>query len=281
MASSGLSRSRALWRCVRAIGLVFRGLWTMHRHFGDATPEVRNRHIQTWSRDVLRVFGVSLGVRGMAPSGGLVVANHISWLDILVINAAQPVRFVSKSDVGRWPLLGKLVVEAGTLMIERTSRRDAMRVVHRMTDDLRLGHTVAIFPEGTTHDGSAVLPFHANLIQAAISAPCAVTPVGLSYWPSAQAEHTGAPKSLAAAFVGDMNLVQSVWSVLRRGPVHALVDWGEPQEAQGRDRRAWAAALEREVARLSQSQAPGRDEPMQDQHERRDAQACAPVQSHS
>lgn len=232
----------------------------MHRHFGQATPELREQHIQAWSRDVLRVFGVSLVVRGTPTraDAGLVVANHISWLDILIINAAQPVRFVSKSDVGRWPLLGRLVIEAGTLMIERTSRRDAMRVVHRMTDDLRLGHTVAIFPEGTTHDGSTVLPFHANLIQAAISAPCAVTPVGLSYWSSAKAEQTGEPKSMAAAFVGDMNLVQSVWSVLRRGPVYAVVHWGESQDAQGRDRRAWALALEKDVAELSHSAAPRR-----------------------
>lgn len=260
MSTIGLSRTAAALRCLRAIGLVFQGLWTMHRHFGRATSQQRANHIQQWSHEVLQVFGVSLEVRG-APldgHGGLVVANHISWLDILIINAAHPVRFVSKSDVGRWPLLGKLVTEAGTLMIERTSRRDAMRVVHRMTDDLRLGHTVAIFPEGTTHDGSAVLPFHANLIQAAISAPCDVIPVGLSYWSAAQDAGADRPKSLAAAFVGEMNLVQSVWSVLRKGPVHAVVNWGRPQSAQGRDRRSWAHALEQEVAWLSDSLPPER-----------------------
>ncbi|MEY2994747.1 MAG: 1-acyl-sn-glycerol-3-phosphate acyltransferase [Pseudomonadota bacterium] len=260
MSATGLSRTRALLRCAQAIGLVCRGLWTMHRHFGHATAPEREQHIRQWSRDVLQVFGVHLEVRGLPAGGvaGLVVANHISWLDILIINAAHPVRFVAKSDVGRWPLLGKLVTEAGTLMIERTSRRDAMRVVHHMTEDLRQGHAVAVFPEGTTHDGSAVLPFHANLIQAAISAPCAVIPVGLSYWPLDSEARALQGKSLVAAFVGDMTLVQSVWSVLRRGPVHAVVHWGSPQLAQGRDRRGWARALEQEVAQLSQSPAPPR-----------------------
>ena len=255
---AGLSRTQALWRCVQAIGLVLQGLWTIQREFERATPLQREAHIKAWSQSVLRVFGVDLVVRGEAnaPVSGLVVANHISWLDILVINAALPVRFVSKSEVKNWPLLGKLVVNAGTLMIERASRRDAMRVVHHMADDLRLGHRVAIFPEGTTHDGSAVLPFHANLIQAAIAAPCEVTPVGLSYWQANEPSAAPPRKSSAAAFVGEMSLVESVWTVLRQGPIQAVVNWGESQTAQGRDRRAWAIDLRAAVSECAYSQAP-------------------------
>jgi 1-acyl-sn-glycerol-3-phosphate acyltransferase len=101
---------------------------------------------------------------GGCAKGGplLLVSNHVSWLDILVINAVRPARFVSKADVRHWPLVGELITAAGTLYIEREKRRDAMRVVHRMADSLREGDVVAVFPEGTTGSGLDVLPFHAN-----------------------------------------------------------------------------------------------------------------------
>src|SRR3569832_1870289 len=111
----------------------------------------------------------------------LLVANHISWLDILVVHAARHCRFVSKSEVKRWPLIGTLATGANTLNIERESRRDAVRVVHHMAEALRAGDVLAVFPEGTTSDGRALLPFHANLIQAAISAAAPVLPVALSF----------------------------------------------------------------------------------------------------
>ena len=103
-----------------------------------------------------RLLGIRLELRGQPPAAGpvLLVANHISWLDILVMHAARHCRFVSKSDVRHWPLIGTLATGAGTLYIERESRRDAMRVVHHMADSLKRGRRRwRCFPEGTTSDG--------------------------------------------------------------------------------------------------------------------------------
>jgi 1-acyl-sn-glycerol-3-phosphate acyltransferase len=246
----GLGRVQSLWRCARALAHVLGGLWLIRRRFPHADWAAQQAHIQTWSQTMLAILSVSLEVRGteLAPKQGLVVANHLSWLDIVVMNAALPVQFVSKSDVKHWPVLGSLITGAGTLLIERASRKDAMRVVHHMAKFLRAGHRVAIFPEGTTHDGSAVLPFHANLIQAAISAESDITPVGLSYW-----DQGGEHKTPAPLFIGDMTLVASIWRTLRQGPVPARVQGGPSQSACGRSRRQWAHDLEGVVCALSQT----------------------------
>ncbi len=196
---------------------------------------------------MLEVMGVALEVQGTPPAAGpvLLVANHVSWLDILVIHASRHCRFVAKSEVRHWPLVGALATGGGTLYVERASRRDAMRVVHHMAESLQAGDIVAIFPEGTTSDGAGLLPFHANLIQAAISAPAPVQPVALRF-----AERGSGRLSRAAAFIGDDHLVGSVWAALSGEPILATVRYGTPQHAQGRDRRAWAADLQAEVARL-------------------------------
>ena len=168
----------------------------------------------------------------------LLVANHISWLDILVMNAARYCRFVSKSDVKRWPLIGTLATGGGTIYIERESRRDALRVVHHIAESLQRGEVVAVFPEGTTSDGVALLPFHANMIQAAISAGAPAQPVALSFLDS----KTRAA-SLTPCYIGDDTLVGSLWRTVTGSPVTAVVHYGMPQYASGRDRRAWAADL--------------------------------------
>jgi 1-acyl-sn-glycerol-3-phosphate acyltransferase len=168
----------------------------------------------------------------------LLVANHISWLDILVMHAARHCRFVAKAEVRHWPLIGRLASGGGTLYIERESRRDALRVVHHMAERLRAGDILAVFPEGTTSDGTALLPFHANLLQAAISANAPALPLALSFLDTA----TRAP-SLAPAYVGDDTLLGSVWRTLTAPPLTAIVSYGEPQFARGLERRQWAAQL--------------------------------------
>ena len=140
----------------------------------------------------------------------LLVANHISWLDILVMHAARYCRFVSKADVKRWPLIGTLATGGGTIYIERESRRDALRVVHHMAESLKRGEVVAVFPEGTTSDGLALLPFHGNLIQAAISAGCA----GAAGGAELSGCHGPATANLSPCYVGDDTLMGSVWRTL-------------------------------------------------------------------
>lgn len=235
------------WRILRALGHVLRGLWIIRTEFGKLTPEATDLLVREWTRQMLGILGVALQVRGAPPAHGpvLLVANHISWLDILVMNAARPAHFVSKADVKAWPVIGALVTGAGTLYIERESRRDAMRVVHKMAEHLRGSDMLAVFPEGTTGDGQTLLPFHANLIQAAIAAEAPVLPVGLSYVDLAQGLSHDAP-----LFIGETTLLQSLWNTLRATDVQAVVHFGEPQFAAGRDRRRWAVDLRGAVAAL-------------------------------
>ena len=175
----------------------------------------------------------------------LLVANHISWLDILVLHAARHCRFVSKSDVKHWPLIGILATGAGTLYIERASRSDAMRVVHRMAQALKDGDILAVFPEGTTGDGVGLLPFHANLIQAAISAHAPVQAVALRF-----VDGSSGATSQAMSYVGDESLAGSVWRTLCTSRIRAVVAYGTPQLSDGRDRRAWARDLHAAVGQL-------------------------------
>lgn len=246
----------ALWRLLRAIAHVLRGVWIVRSEFGRLTPEQCALLVREWSRQMLAIMGVDLVVLGTPPAAGpvLLVANHISWIDIVVMDAAHPARFVSKADVKHWPVLGALSTGAGTLYIERASRRDAMRVVHQMAAALQGHDTLAVFPEGTTSDGRALLPFHANLIQAAISAHAPVLPVALQYLDGASGSSSDAP-----LFVGDTTLLQSVWRTLRADGMQARVRFGEPQTANNRDRRTWATDLQQAVgAMLGESGASGR-----------------------
>jgi 1-acyl-sn-glycerol-3-phosphate acyltransferase len=239
-----MRRLNAVVRLFRLVGHLFSGLRTLRRDFGGLTDEERQERVQQWSAHALKVLGVELAVHGSPPVLGpvLVVSNHVSWLDILVINAARPCRFVSKADVKAWPLVGRLVEEAGTLFIEREKRRDAVRVVHHLAESLRAGDVLAVFPEGTTGDGSAVLPFHANLLQAALSAHSPVLPVALRYVDAKDGGLHDAP-----TYVGDTTLVASIWRTLCARDLVARLDFGLPQLAEGRDRRTWAEALREDI----------------------------------
>ncbi len=224
-----------------------RGLWLVLLHFPRMSPQQQEVAVQVWSGVMLRRLGIRLVVHGTPPRAGpvLLVSNHISWLDIGVLHAARHCRFVSKADVAHWPLVGPLARGSGTLFIERESRRDAMRVVHQMADALRAGDVLAVFPEGTTGDGTTLLPFHANLLQAAISAQAPIQPMALQYLDGA----TGA-RSFAPCYIGDDTLLESLWRTLSARDVVAEVRFGEPQMAVGRDRRAWAADLRTAIAEL-------------------------------
>lgn len=250
MSAARRSYLAAAWRLLRALGHVLRGLWVIRTEFGRLTPDACALLVREWSRQMLGIMGVELVVRGVTPERGplLLVANHISWLDILVMDAAFPARFVSKADVKHWPVLGALITGAGTLYIERENRRDAMRVVHHMAAALKANDTVAVFPEGTTGDGRELLPFHANLIQAAISAHAPVMPVALDFVDGASGQRSDAP-----LFVGNTTLLQSIWTTLRATQLQAVVHYGTPQTADGRERRAWAQDLRRAVADLRQA----------------------------
>jgi 1-acyl-sn-glycerol-3-phosphate acyltransferase len=173
----------------------------------------------------------------------LLVANHISWLDIMAVHAVCPhARFVSKADVKSWPLMRHLVDAGGTLYLERERKRDALRVVHAMADALKAGDTVAIFPEGTTSDGQALLPFHANLLQAAIATETPVQPVAIRF------SDSGHAVSRAVEFVGATTLAQSLWRVASGDGLVVRVALLPPREAAHADRRVLAEQLRGDIA---------------------------------
>ena len=235
---------RALWVVARAIAHAVAGLRTIAFRFPALDAAQREREVSQWAQRMLDVLGIALEVHGTPPAHGpmLLVSNHLSWLDILVMHAARFCRFVSKADVKHWPLIGRLATGAGTIYIERERRRDAMRVVHHVAEHLSAGDIVAVFPEGTTGDGSRLLPFHANLIQAAISAGSPVQPVALAFLDAATRRPAAGPR-----YIGDETLAGSLWRTVTGPPIVAVVAYGEPQHALGRDRRSWAAALHEAV----------------------------------
>lgn len=206
-------------------------------------PAQRMQRVGWWSAKMLRMFGIVLVHEGAVHPGPLLlVANHVSWIDILAINAVRPVRFVSKADVRHWPVLGYLVACGGTLFIERERKRDALRVVHQVAEALRGGEIVAVFPEGTTGEGREPLPFHANLLQAAIATESPVQPVVLRY------SDARAAFSPAATYVGDTSLAESVWSAAMADGLQVHLQIETAQATRHLDRRALAESLRQLIA---------------------------------
>ncbi len=234
-----MRRLVAAWRLLRAVLHVLHGMLVMTR-FPQLDAAGRHERIRWWSAGLLRAVGMRVQVSGTAPRPGatLVVANHVSWIDIAAIHAAAPhARFVSKADVLAWPLLGWLIKNAGTLFIERERKRDAVRVVHAMAQAMQAGDTVAVFPEGTTGAGPELLPFHANLLQAAIATATPVQPIVLRFADAAQAY------SPAAVYIGETTLLQSVWRVVSASGLTAHVHVMPPIATAHADRRALALHL--------------------------------------
>lgn len=230
---------RAVWRLLRVALHGLHGLLLVLLRFGSMSATQRHGVVAWWSAKMLRVMGLRLVVQGkFRPGAKLVVANHVSWIDIMAIHAVCPeARFVSKADVQKWPLLNRLVSAGGTLYIEREKRRDALRVVHQMADALKSGDTVAVFPEGTTGDGRTLLPFHANLLQAAIATATPVQPVALRF------SDAGNVVSTAAQYLGDTTLIQSLWRLACGNQVVVRLQVMTAQGTAHADRRALAEHL--------------------------------------
>jgi 1-acyl-sn-glycerol-3-phosphate acyltransferase len=234
---------RASLRLVRAVAHGLHGVAIVLWRFPKLDQAARQQRIQWWSLGMLRHLGMQLEVQGdFHPGPKLIVINHVSWLDIMAVHAVCPeARFVSKADVRQWPVVRHLVDAADTLYIERERRRDALRVVQQMSDALREGHTVAVFPEGTTGVGRELLPFHANLLQAAITSEVHVQPVVLRF---ADRHSNFSP---AAAYVGDTTLAQSLWWMARGEAMRVHVTVLPPHSSENLDRRALADMLRRQI----------------------------------
>lgn len=207
--------------CLHVVSALFQAIF-----FPLLPIRTRKYLVQQWAQYLLKILQVKVVIRGDAgylkdKTSFLLVSNHISWLDIHVLNAIRPVTFVAKADVSSWPVFGYLAKILGTIFLKREKLSDIKRVIHAMRVTIQSSGVVAIFPEGTSSDGRQVLPFKSNLFQSAVDANCAVLPVKLMY--QEQGEWTD-----RVAFIGDMTLMQSIRRVLSSKHIEVVIQVHEP-----------------------------------------------------
>lgn len=181
-------------------------------------------------------------------SAALFVANHISWLDIWAINAVRTVRFVAKSEVRQWPLIGWLSEKAGVIFIHRGRRHDTGRVADISTQALKAGDCLCVFPEGTTSDGTFLFPFRSSLLQPAVDAGVAVWPVAIAYRDGQGAIMT------AVAYAGDTTMAQSMWTVLGQKEIIVQLTYAQPLPVEGHTRKELATLAEQVISSLGRLQ---------------------------
>ncbi len=198
------------------------------------------RAVRWWCRTIVRAAGIRLRITGTTtPTGGLLlVANHISWLDIPLLAAVRPARMLAKAEIRHWPVAGTLTAGSGALFIDRDRLRALPETVASIAGALRAGGAVAVFPEGSTWCGRAQGHFRRAVFQAALDAGVPVQPVGLHYT-------TDGTASTAPAFVGSDSLLTSVWRVVSTRGLVAEVEVGETiAPGSHPDRRSLAYAAQ-------------------------------------
>ncbi|MBB5321535.1 lysophospholipid acyltransferase family protein [Marinobacter oulmenensis] len=177
-------------------------------------------------RLVGRAMGWQITVHGQLSDGGnaLFIANHISWIDIPALGSIQPLRFLSKSEVARWPVIGWLARQGGTLFIQRGARQ-ARAVRENIIHRLEQGESIVIFPEGTTSSGIAVLPMHGLLMSTAGAAGVPIQPVTIGYRRDLRSD-------ALAPFIGDDTFQGHLWRLLKKAPTRIEIVYHEPVLAE-------------------------------------------------
>lgn len=173
----------------------------------------RDKLIRWWSKGVLWRFNIEVVTFGQAPTlaqeNSMILANHISWIDIYALNSVIPVRFIAKSDINNWPVFGYLARKSGTIFINRTNRKDTARIVDKTAESLLNGNNVAFFPEGTTTDGTSLGHFKSSLVQAAIQANVTIKPLAIRY------PNPDGSINQNLAYAGETTMAQSMLQALR------------------------------------------------------------------
>lgn len=236
-----LREIRAVFRLLQVALLIAGGLLTVRLLFPLLGTKPRQRIKQAWAARVVAALGVRIELDGEPLAAGLAVCNHISWLDVFVIDAVSPTTFVCKDDVRAWPVIGWLVEHTGTLFIARGSRAAAARSAQAMSARLTRGERVAIFPEGTTTSGEHLLPFRAALFEAAPESGARVQPLALRYV-DAGGQHTR-----AAAYDGDLSFGQSLLRIARSSGLRAQLTHLDALPG-GLDRRELCRQAESRIA---------------------------------
>lgn len=234
-----------LVRLARAGGHVVRGLWVTGVRFPRLDAAGQNREIRRWASRLLAILNVRvtcLNEPATLPPRCVLVANHVSWLDVMTIFAVQPAVFVAKDEIRRWPVIGRLCAQAGTLFIARGNHRHAMRINGRVAHTLARGRVFAMFPEGKTSDGRSLNRFHRALFQSAVDAEAVLQPVGIRY-SGADGAWTDAP-----AYVGDTSFVQSIWRIVSARELVAQLHFAPAIPTNNGHRKDLARLAERAIA---------------------------------
>ena len=234
---------RRLSRLAR-LGLhLLRGLFQAAVMFGFYRLSTRDRVISTWSGKLLDILGIRLAA-SVPPDfshGALLVANHVSWLDVFIIHATRRVHFVSKHEIRNWPVIGWLAWRAGTLFIQRAKKSDTARINQEMHALLKDGGWVAVFPEGTSTDGSRLLRFLPSLFQPAVDESLPVVPAALQYL-TPEGSYTDVP-----AYADNVSFGKSLWRIAGEKQIVARMTFCPP--LRGDSRRELAEMAHREIAR--------------------------------
>lgn len=227
---------------------VAQGLLVTSLIYPRVSPAVRARITQAWAAKMLRILNILLAVHGARPGEDarqlFVVANHVSWLDIFVINATQPSRFVAKSEIRDWPIAGWLCESAGTIFVRRSKRSDTTRINAEIHDALEQGDTVAFFPEGTTTCGDRLLKFHTALFEPAVANHAVVAPAAIRYH-----DDGGAP-SAVTTFVGEITFAQSISGIIAEQKLIAEITFAPGIATALLTRREAALAAEDAIAAI-------------------------------
>ncbi|MCG6875442.1 MAG: 1-acyl-sn-glycerol-3-phosphate acyltransferase [Betaproteobacteria bacterium] len=232
-------------RIARIAGHIVRGLWVTGVRFPRLDAAGQDRELTRWARHLLAILNVrvtSLNEPAAMPLRSMLVANHVSWLDVMAIFAVRPAVFIAKEDIRRWPVIGPLCAQAGALFIERGNGFHARQINSRVADTLATGRLIAMFPEGMTTDGRSLNPFRGALFQSAVDADAVLHPVGIRY--------TGPDGRWtdAAAFVGDMSLVESMWRLVSARGLVAELRFAPAIPARSGHRRDLARLAETAIA---------------------------------
>ncbi len=235
-----------LYRAVSVVLHLFAGILEVMLFFPFYGKSRRNRAVGRWSARLLAVLNVLPSLRGSPPvvadRAAVLVANHVSWLDIQLIHSVWQVRFVAKSEVRRWPLIGWLSAHTGTLFIERGKGRHAARINQSIQAAFRDGDAVGVFPEGTTTDGTELTRFHASLLQPAVDQRALVYPVALRYLDEA------GNININASYVGDETLTESLRLIFAEKAIRAELIFLPPIDTVGKTRRELAAQAQAAIA---------------------------------
>jgi 1-acyl-sn-glycerol-3-phosphate acyltransferase len=193
--------------------------WRWIERRGRMTPEDRARWLHSWCSRALPRLGIEFNQVGHPPQRGLIVANHLSYLDVLLFSAAAPCIFVSKSEVGKWPLIGTLLRCSGTILINRTRPADVLCAGKQITQALREGIPVVLFPEGTSTDGSFVSRFHPALFEPAIQCGAEITSARVDYVVD------GGNAAEDVCYWGDMTLVPHLLRLLSKLKIRGQIQF--------------------------------------------------------